>query len=90
MVRHLITIRVIQLFDLSRNVPNVKEMFPKQRPGAPDVLDPKFAQAIDFLLAYDIKYDVKFGNSDVKEEANIASDHGYPVLLGILGRRLCQ
>ncbi|KAG6831807.1 hypothetical protein H0H92_007484 [Tricholoma furcatifolium] len=62
----------IQKFDIRPgewDVPNIKALFPKRLPTAPDVLSSKYAQVISILVGYDVQLNVKFGSS-MRDEVN--------------------
>jgi len=89
-----LTTKGIDKFDINAgqwNVDGVKTLYPNREAGAPDVLDPKFARPISFLLAYDLKLEVEIKeigagqNAKFKNSAT-TNDKPYAAVLGILGQ----
>ena len=53
----------------TRDIPNIKALFPNRLPDAPDVLDPKFARVVSLLVGYDVELKLEFA-SNIREEVN--------------------
>ena len=70
MVRISWRLRSIEITNLSRDVPNVKTLFPELLPEASEFLNSKkLARAISVIVGYDIELKVTF-KGDLGEEVN--------------------
>ncbi|KAG6831819.1 hypothetical protein H0H92_007496 [Tricholoma furcatifolium] len=78
------------LTNIVRNVDNVKTLYPKRDTGAPDVLDPKYARSLSYVIAYDPKLGVEIkSGQNVKsttKSTTTADDKPYVAVLGILAQ----
>jgi hypothetical protein len=53
----------------TRDVPNIKPLFPDRLPDAPEVLTPKFARIVSIVAAYDPVLELQFAE-DIREDVN--------------------
>ncbi|KAG6826772.1 hypothetical protein H0H92_014512 [Tricholoma furcatifolium] len=87
-----LTTRGVIRFDINVgpwNVENVKTLYPNRDPGAPDVLNPKYARPLAFLLAYDPKLvvEIRDGTQTTKlNKSTTTNDKPYASVFGILGQ----
>ncbi|THU89674.1 hypothetical protein K435DRAFT_968984 [Dendrothele bispora CBS 962.96] len=71
------------------DVPGVRTLYPDRKSGAPDVLDPKFALPLSFLVAYAPRLEVEIRDGQSTQllpAAPAANDKPYITVLGILGQ----
>ncbi|KAG6831808.1 hypothetical protein H0H92_007485 [Tricholoma furcatifolium] len=89
------TTKGIRKFDINVgqwNVDNAKALYPMRETGAPDVLDPKYAQPLSFLLAYGPSITVEIKGDQAAQSIVTTDSDGklYVTVLGILAQHFPQ